>query len=181
MYGYASFAAIAACFFSLFFFSFFSFFGSCFLGSLRPTQTPYRKSFPLRGRSYDLKIYRGVCSRGLRSRYGGLPKRGRTADNSVTAGTNECCNLSSEKMTPKRKNQNKNAGNFWLGECFTDIRCRYSHKTRLFNIGRGHYVACDKCRTYILAGSNLMSNWRTENKDIWQANSDSIDGYKQID
>ena len=29
-----------------------------------PTQTPYRKSFPLPGRPYGLKIYRGVCSTG---------------------------------------------------------------------------------------------------------------------
>ena len=54
----------------------------------------------------------------------------------------------------------KCVGNFVLGECFADVKCRHGHETRLFNIGRGHFVACDKCRTYIHVGSNLMSNWR---------------------
>lgn len=72
----------------------------------------------------------------------------------------------------------KSRGNFLLGEFFGDVTCRYGHPTRLFNIGRGHYVACDKCRTYIFVGSNLMSCWRQENKDIWQANYDSVKGYE---
>ena len=72
-------------------------------------------------------------------------------------------------------------GNFVLGDFFGDIKCRHGHETRLFNIGRGHYVACDKCRTYIFVGSNLMSSWRQENEDIWQANYDSVKGYKLIE
>ena len=71
-------------------------------------------------------------------------------------------------------------GNFVIGDSFADVRCRLSHKTRLFNIGRGHYVACDECRSYIFVGSNLMSGWRQENKDIWQSNYDSVKGYKFI-
>lgn len=71
--------------------------------------------------------------------------------------------------------------NFIIGGCFFDIKCRHGHETRLFNISRGHYIACDKCRTYIFVGSNLMSNWREENKDIWQANYESVEGYKFID
>ena len=70
--------------------------------------------------------------------------------------------------------------NFDLGEFFGDVSCRYGHKTRLFNIDRGHYVACDTCRTYIFVGSNLFSCWRQENKDIWQKNFDSVKGYKFI-
>ena len=72
-------------------------------------------------------------------------------------------------------------GNFVLGEFFGDVKCRHGHETRLFNIGRGHYVACDKCRTYIFVGANLMSCWRQENIDIWQANYDSVKGYKFIE
>jgi len=75
----------------------------------------------------------------------------------------------------------KRSDNFLLGECFCDVKCRYGHPTRLFNIGRGHYVACDKCRTYIFVGANLMSCWRQENKDIWQANCDSVEGYEFIE
>lgn len=71
-------------------------------------------------------------------------------------------------------------GNFDLGECFCDVKCRHGHETRLFNISRGHYVACDTCRTYIFVGSNLTSYWRQENKDIWQKNFDSVKGYKFI-
>ncbi len=81
----------------------------------------------------------------------------------------------------KDKASDKSLGNFILGEFFGDIKCRHGHETRLFNIGRGHYVACDKCRTYIFVGANLMSCWRQESKDIWQANYDSMKGYKFIE
>ena len=71
-------------------------------------------------------------------------------------------------------------GNFELGEFFGDVKCRFGHRTRLFNISRGHYVACDRCRTYIFVGANLMSNWRQEDKDIWQKNQGSVKGYQLI-
>ena len=74
-----------------------------------------------------------------------------------------------------------NRGNFIMGDCFAEVKCRYGHETRLFNIHRGHYVACDKCRTYIYVGSNLISCWRLENKDIWQKNYDSVKGYTFIE
>jgi len=73
------------------------------------------------------------------------------------------------------------AGNFLLGECFCDVRCRHGHEIRLFNIGRGHFVACDRCRTFIFVGSNLMSSWRAESEDIWRANSKSVEGYEFIE
>lgn len=86
-------------------------------------------------------------------------------------------------MTLKARNSTSERflGNFVLGEFFGDIKCRQGHETRLFNIGRGHYVACDNCRTYIFVGANLMSCWRQESKDIWQANYDSMKGYKFIE
>jgi len=52
---------------------------------------------------------------------------------------------------------------------------------RLFNIGRGHFIACDTCRTYIFVGSNLMSSWREEAEDIWRANSASVEGYEWLE
>ena len=69
-------------------------------------------------------------------------------------------------------------GNFDMGECFCDVKCRYGHEVRMFNIGRSHYVACDTCRTYIFVGANLMSSWRRENRDIWQENVESTKGYR---
>jgi len=71
--------------------------------------------------------------------------------------------------------------NFDMGTCFCDVKCVHGHEVRMFNIGRGHFVACDKCRTYISVGANLNSDWRRENKDIWQANSDSVEGYKFVE
>jgi len=73
------------------------------------------------------------------------------------------------------------ADNFVFGAFFADVKCRLGHQVRMFNIGRGHFVACDKCKTYIFVGSNLMSNWREENKDIWRKNSDSVKGHKFIE
>ena len=72
------------------------------------------------------------------------------------------------------------AGNFLLGECFADIRCRHGHEVRLFNIGREHFVACDRCRTVVHVGSNLMSNWRREDRQVWRRNSDSVEGYELV-
>lgn len=72
-------------------------------------------------------------------------------------------------------------GNFYFGEFFADVKCLFGHEVRLFNIGRGHFFACDKCRTYILVGSNLMQCWREENEGIWRKNSDSVKGYKFIE
>jgi hypothetical protein len=57
-------------------------------------------------------------------------------------------------------------GNFVLGEFFGDVKCRHGHEARLFSIGRGHFVACDGCRTYVCVGSKLMSNWRQEDETI---------------
>ena len=69
---------------------------------------------------------------------------------------------------------------FDLGECFCDIKCLKGHPVRLFNVGRTHVVACDTCRVYATVGENLMSSWRQETKDIWQANWDSLRGYKKV-
>lgn len=68
-------------------------------------------------------------------------------------------------------------GNFDMGECFAEVKCFHGHPTRLFNIGRGHFVACDTCRTYVFVGSNLMSGWREENEAIWRRNHESVRGY----
>ena len=75
----------------------------------------------------------------------------------------------------------KCVGNFVLGECFADVRCRHDHETRLFNIGRGHFVACDQCRTCIHVGSNLMSSWRQESEAIWRRNNDSVRDYELVE
>ena len=72
-------------------------------------------------------------------------------------------------------------GNFILGDCFSDVRCRHGHAIRLFNIARAHYAACDICRSYTFLGSNLTGGWRNENKDIWQKNYDSVMGYRFIE
>lgn len=71
-----------------------------------------------------------------------------------------------------------NSGNFELGECFADVRCRFGHRTRLFNIGRGHFVACDTCRSYIFVGANLMSGWRQEDAQLWRKNHNRVRRYR---
>ena len=71
-------------------------------------------------------------------------------------------------------------GNFAMGEWMGEVSCIHSHAVRLFNIGKNHYVACDKCRTYMHVGRNLRSAWRSDDKDEWQRNQDSIEGYKEV-
>jgi len=99
-----------------------------------------------------------------------LPEQERLADDESQAAA----------KTPDSASE-KRVGNFVLGEFFGDVKCRHGHETRLFNIDRGHFVACDRCRTYIHVGSNLMSNWRQENKAIWQRNNDSVKGYELVE
>jgi hypothetical protein len=72
-------------------------------------------------------------------------------------------------------------GNFVMGTCFGDVRCIHGHPVRLFNIRRGHGVACDKCRTYIFVGLNLMSSWRSETENTWRADDESVWGYRCIE
>lgn len=84
-------------------------------------------------------------------------------------------------LKDRNSTSKKMSGNFYFGEFFADVRCIFGHEVRLFNIGRGHFFACDKCRTYILVGSNLMSSWREETEGIWRKNSDSVNGYKFIE
>ena len=71
-------------------------------------------------------------------------------------------------------------GNFVFGDWAGEVKCRHGHDVRLFNIGRGHWAACDTCRTYIHIGSNLMSAWRSENESIWRANHESTRGYRLV-
>jgi hypothetical protein len=68
-----------------------------------------------------------------------------------------------------------------LGKCFCDIKCIHGHPVRIFNLGRGHYAACDACRSYTFLGANLMSGWRNENEDIWQRNLNSVRGYRFVE
>jgi len=72
-------------------------------------------------------------------------------------------------------------GNFLMGDWLGDVKCRYGHETRLFNIGRGHFVACDRCRTFLFVGSNLTSGWRQESESIWRKNSKSVKGYRLVE
>ncbi|MCY2951186.1 MAG: hypothetical protein NTU53_04320 [Planctomycetota bacterium] len=53
----------------------------------------------------------------------------------------------------RKQSSRVQVGNFDLGECFCDVKCRRGHETRLFNIGRAHFVACDACGMYIWVGS----------------------------
>ena len=72
-------------------------------------------------------------------------------------------------------------GNFVTGDFFGDVKCRFGHEVRMFNINRGHFIACDTCRTYTFVGSNLLGCWREENEEIWQENSDGVKDYKFIE
>lgn len=72
-------------------------------------------------------------------------------------------------------------GNFVFGDWAGEVECRHGHPVRLFNIGRGHWVACDECRTCLFLGSNLWSFWRAENEAVWRKNLESVRGYTCLD
>lgn len=72
-------------------------------------------------------------------------------------------------------------GNFVFGDWAGDVKCRHGHEVRLFNVNRGHWVACDKCKTYAFIGSNLWSSWRSENEAIWRKNHEDVQGYRYVE
>jgi len=95
----------------------------------------------------------------------------------------ECAEESLDLVLRDRESRmpRRYSGNFFMGECFADIKCRHGHKTRLFNIGRDHFVACDDCRAFIHVGSNLMSNWRQEGEAEWCRNKERVRGYELVE
>jgi len=83
-------------------------------------------------------------------------------------------------MRGSKSNRGDIRGNFALGTWFGDVKCTHGHPVRLLNIQRNHIVACDICRAFIHVGSNLMSSWRQENRDVWEENWLSIAGYREV-
>ena len=49
------------------------------------------------------------------------------------------------------------------------------------NIHRSHYFYCDEHKKMWSPGSNLFSDWREEDENIWEANSKKLEGYEIID
>lgn len=59
--------------------------------------------------------------------------------------------------------------------------CRVpKHKNYYLNIGRGHWVVCDKCRIKWFIDANLFSSWRRQTEDAWQANDEKVREYREI-
>lgn len=72
-------------------------------------------------------------------------------------------------------------GSLCLGDYLSDGRCLHGHRIWFFNIGRGHFGACDSCRTEMFLGGNLVSSWREETEDVWRKNGESVAGYEFVE
>ena len=48
------------------------------------------------------------------------------------------------------------------------------------NVGRGHWMYCNKHRTCWFIGANLMSSWRDETEDDWRRNWERIADYREL-
>ena len=55
------------------------------------------------------------------------------------------------------------------------------HENYYLNIGRAHWMVCDKCRIKWLMGENLFSSWRGQSEETWKANAEEIADYKAVD
>ena len=55
------------------------------------------------------------------------------------------------------------------------------HQNYYLNVGRGHWMVCDKCRIKWFIGANLFSSWRYQNEDTWIANEKKLRKYREID
>ena len=60
------------------------------------------------------------------------------------------------------------------------IERHYFGEVTVFNISRGHWVACDECGTCMFIGSNLWSSWRSETEVVWRKNHASVEGYECV-
>ena len=49
-------------------------------------------------------------------------------------------------MMDRKQSSGVQVGNLDMGECFCKVKCRLGHETRLLDIGRLQFVACDMCR-----------------------------------
>jgi len=43
----------------------------------------------------------------------------------------------------RKQSSRAHIGNLDMGVCFCEVKGGHGHETRLFNIGRAHFVACD--------------------------------------
>ena len=64
----------------------------------------------------------------------------------------------------------------YFGHCLVP-----EHENYYLNIGREHWMVCDKCRLKWFIGANLFSSWRHQNKDVWVANKKKLRLYRDID
>jgi len=55
------------------------------------------------------------------------------------------------------------------------------HENYYLNVGRRHWMVCDKCKITWFIGANLFSSWRQQNKAIWRKNAEIIMEYTEID
>jgi len=67
-------------------------------------------------------------------------------------------------------------GENYFGHCSVP-----EHDNYYLNIGRGHWMVCDKCKIKWFIGANLFSSWRGQNRNIWEANAERIKNYDEID
>ena len=65
-------------------------------------------------------------------------------------------------------------GNFDMGECFCEVKCR------LFNIGRAHCVAFDKCRTCVWVASIDAGVGRSDGIEDHGRSSIDPDGHLSV-
>jgi len=67
-------------------------------------------------------------------------------------------------------------GEHYFGHCPVP-----GHENYYLNVGRKHWMVCEKCRIKWLIGENLFSSWRQESADVWQRNAETIKEYEEVD
>ena len=55
------------------------------------------------------------------------------------------------------------------------------HDNYYLNIGRGHWMVCDKCKMKWFIGANLFCSWKGQDEAIWRANAEKITKYTEVD
>ena len=62
-----------------------------------------------------------------------------------------------------------NDTNYYFGHCPDE-----SHENTYLNVGKTHWMFCEKCGIRWCVGANLFSSWRRETEQQWAANEDRL-------
>jgi hypothetical protein len=70
--------------------------------------------------------------------------------------------------------------NDYWGMCPKCFKVGEKSEGLTLNIGRNHFMCCDKHKTFWYFASNLFSCWKEQNEEDWQSNYELLSRYTEV-